>query len=80
MTGPETPREEEQPMSDTGVAEERALVEPVAVGPGEPGANGHDEPAAGRRPSSRRRPWTAAIGVARARRLAVDAPTPRCWR
>ena len=45
MTGPETPREEEQPMSDSGVAEDRALVEPVAVGPGEPGANGHDEPA-----------------------------------
>ena len=32
-------------MSDTGVADERALVEPVAVGPGEPGANGHAEPA-----------------------------------
>jgi len=46
MTGPETPREEEQPMSDTGVAEERALVDPVAVGPGEPGANGHDDAAA----------------------------------
>ena len=46
MTPDETPREEEQPMSDTGVAEERALVDPVAVGPGEPGANGHDEAAA----------------------------------
>ena len=45
MTEHETPPEEE-PMSDTGVAEERALVDPVAVGPGEPGANGHDEPAA----------------------------------
>ena len=33
-------------MSDTGLAEERALVDPVAVGPGEPGANGHDEAAA----------------------------------
>ena len=33
-------------MSDTGVAEERALVDPVAVGPGEPGANGHDDAAA----------------------------------
>ena len=43
MTGHETPREEEQPMSDTGVAEEHALVDPVAVGPGEPGANGHDD-------------------------------------
>ena len=32
-------------MSDTGVVDERALVEPVAVGPGEPGANGHAEPA-----------------------------------
>ena len=47
MTGHETPREEEQPMSDTGVAEERALVDPVAVGPGEPGANGHDDAAEG---------------------------------
>jgi len=46
MTGHETPHEEEQPMSDTGVAEERALVDPVAVGPGEPGANGHDDAAA----------------------------------
>jgi acetyl-CoA carboxylase biotin carboxyl carrier protein len=46
MTGPETPREEEQPMSDTGVADERALVDPVAVGPGEPGSNGHAEPTA----------------------------------
>jgi acetyl-CoA carboxylase biotin carboxyl carrier protein len=46
MTGHETPSEEEQPMSDTGVAEERALVDPVAVGPGEPGANGHDDAAA----------------------------------
>jgi acetyl-CoA carboxylase biotin carboxyl carrier protein len=45
MTAHETPREEE-PMSDTGLAEERALVDPVAVGPCEPGANGHDEPAA----------------------------------
>ena len=33
-------------MSDTGVAEERGLVDPVAVGPGEPGANGHDDAAA----------------------------------
>ena len=33
-------------MSDTGVAEERPLVDPVAVGPGEPGANGHDDAAA----------------------------------
>jgi acetyl-CoA carboxylase biotin carboxyl carrier protein len=33
-------------MSDTGVAEERARVDPVAVGPGEPGANGHDDAAA----------------------------------
>ena len=46
MTAEETPREEEQLMSDTGVAEERALVDPVAVGPGESGANGHTEPAA----------------------------------
>jgi acetyl-CoA carboxylase biotin carboxyl carrier protein len=46
MTGPQEFREEEPPMSDTGVADERALVEPVAVGPGEPGANGHAEPAA----------------------------------
>jgi acetyl-CoA carboxylase biotin carboxyl carrier protein len=46
MTAHETPREEEQPMSDTGVAEERALVDPVAVGPGEPGANGHGDAAA----------------------------------
>ena len=45
MTAPETTPEEE-PMSDTGLAEERGLVDPVAVGPGEPGANGHDEPAA----------------------------------
>jgi acetyl-CoA carboxylase biotin carboxyl carrier protein len=41
MTGhPDTPREEE-PMSDTGLAEERGLVDPVAVGPGDTGANGH---------------------------------------
>jgi acetyl-CoA carboxylase biotin carboxyl carrier protein len=33
-------------MSDTGVVDERALVDPVAVGPGEPRANGHAEPAA----------------------------------
>ena len=33
-------------MSDTGAVDERALVDPVAVGPGEPGANGHAEPAA----------------------------------
>jgi acetyl-CoA carboxylase biotin carboxyl carrier protein len=33
-------------MSDTGVVDERALIDPVAVGPGEPGANGHAEPAA----------------------------------
>ena len=36
-------------MSDAGVADEHALVEPVAVGPGEPGANGHDETAAAAR-------------------------------
>jgi acetyl-CoA carboxylase biotin carboxyl carrier protein len=36
-------------MSDTGVAEEPALVDPVAVGPGEPRANGHDETAAAAR-------------------------------
>ena len=35
MTEHETPREEE-PMSDAGLVEEQALVEPVAVGPGEP--------------------------------------------
>ena len=36
MTDHETPPEEE-PMTDAGVVEEQALVEPVAVGPGEPG-------------------------------------------
>jgi acetyl-CoA carboxylase biotin carboxyl carrier protein len=40
MTEHATPPEEE-PMSDTGLVEERALVEPIAVGPGEPAANGH---------------------------------------
>jgi acetyl-CoA carboxylase biotin carboxyl carrier protein len=35
MTGHETPGEEE-PMSDAGLVEEQGLVEPVAVGPGEP--------------------------------------------
>jgi acetyl-CoA carboxylase biotin carboxyl carrier protein len=48
MTGPDTPREEE-PMPDAGLVEERGLVDPVAVGPGEPGTNGHAAatPAAG---------------------------------
>jgi len=40
MTEHETPREEE-PMSDAGLVEEQALVEPVAVGPGDPAVNGH---------------------------------------
>jgi acetyl-CoA carboxylase biotin carboxyl carrier protein len=40
MTEHETPREEE-PMSDAGLIEERAAVEPVAVGPGGPAVNGH---------------------------------------
>jgi acetyl-CoA carboxylase biotin carboxyl carrier protein len=40
MTEPQTPREEE-PMSDAGLIEERAVVEPVAVGPGDPAVNGH---------------------------------------
>jgi acetyl-CoA carboxylase biotin carboxyl carrier protein len=43
MTEHETPREEE-PMSDAALVEEQARVEPVAVGPGEPGgaAAGHN--------------------------------------
>jgi len=40
MTEHNAPREEE-PMSDTGLADGPALVDPVAVGPGEPGTNGH---------------------------------------
>ena len=46
MTEHETPREEE-PMSDAGLVEEQALVEPVAVGPGDPAVNGHEDSAAG---------------------------------
>ena len=40
MTEHEKPREEE-PVSDAGLVEERAVVEPVAVGPGDPAVNGH---------------------------------------
>jgi acetyl-CoA carboxylase biotin carboxyl carrier protein len=40
MTEHDTPQEEE-PMSDAGLVEERAIVEPVAVGPGDPAVNGH---------------------------------------
>src|SRR3954452_10028414 len=40
MTGNDSPREEE-PMTDAGIVDERALVEPVAVGPGDPVTNGH---------------------------------------
>src|SRR5215211_5997816 len=39
MTGHETNREEE-PMTDTGLAPERVLGDPVAVGPGDPVTNG----------------------------------------
>jgi len=34
-------------MSDAGVVEEQALVEPVAVGPGDPAVNGHADAPAG---------------------------------
>jgi acetyl-CoA carboxylase biotin carboxyl carrier protein len=40
MTEHDSPQEEE-PMSDAGLVEERAIVEPVAVGPGDPAVNGH---------------------------------------
>jgi acetyl-CoA carboxylase biotin carboxyl carrier protein len=40
MTEHDMPGEEE-PMSETGLAEGRALIDPVPVGPGEPGGNGH---------------------------------------
>jgi acetyl-CoA carboxylase biotin carboxyl carrier protein len=40
MTGNDSPREEE-PMTDAGIVDERGLVEPVAVGPGDPVTNGH---------------------------------------
>jgi len=46
MTEHDTPREEE-PMSDAGLIEERAAVEPVAVGPGDPAVNGHADVPAG---------------------------------
>jgi acetyl-CoA carboxylase biotin carboxyl carrier protein len=42
MTDRDAPREEEH-MSDTGLADEPALVDPVAVGPGDTGVNGHAE-------------------------------------
>lgn len=44
MSEHDTPREEE-PMSDAGLVEEQGLVDPVAVGPGDTGANGHAETA-----------------------------------
>jgi len=65
-------------MSDAGLVEEQALVEPVAVGPGDPAVNGHaDTPVDA--PAEAPAPIDGGAAAAQPR-LPCRPPTRRCCR